>query len=1146
MNRLLRYALGIVSSTRVSREMFGAIILLLCMGAGLILSERAAYAQGTAAVEGTVTDSKGNGVPGTKVTLKLLATSAERSATTDESGYYRISGVVIGVYELTFEHAGFNTTVLKQVHLQVDQVAKFDVALKIGEVRESISVQGEAPLVDTSSTAVGGVIDNRQIIQLPLNGRYFLQLALLFPGAMASPQGTTQSQWGTVGGRIGFSVSGNRDSLNVFTLDGVNVMDRNYNTITVSPSVDVVQEFKIVANAYSAQYGMLPGAQVDIVTRSGANQYHGTAFEFLRNSALDAKNFFDAPSRAIPPFKQNQFGGTFGGPIVKDRTFFFANYEGFRVRQSLTQLTVVPTAAMRSGDLSGTNPGTGLPFPVVRDPVTGIAFTSNQIPVAQINPLAAAVLARIPLPNIPGALPGQFNRVAVGQHNLGNDQGGIRIDHQLSSRISLFGRYTDQRNAETEPFVIRFTPGTPPPEGFGDVRTEHGRNLSVGMTYVLTSRMVNEFRFGYNQLRANRQSQNVGVDLLGLLHIPRYGSTLNTGIPFFNVTGFGQMGDSDNLQPNIRKNDSFQWKDDITYTRGKFTHHWGVDFRENRSTGVTDTFSQGEFRFGDERLGFGQTMTGTAFGDFLLDRPRVSLIQLGTGLGSYRFHYFGSYYAASWRVLPSFTLDFGLRWEFETAPTPVDGQFTSILDVSKGAIILSSQGGTAPPLTDALTQYFINTFGTKFLTNTQAGLPASTNQSHYKNFAPRFGFVWDTFKNARFIVRGGAGLFTNLQERPYEVSSNRLGPPFAPTIVSFQNALFVPGLTPLTYENVFAQGGPANRPASDGGPSTGGVPSGVRPGSVQQWTLSLQSQITPNLMAEAVYVGSHGVHVNGFYIANQNVPNSPTAPAFSPDPRFGESFEEHSQGMSWYHGVTLRLQQRVSKGLTFSGGYTFAKSEDTVSTFTGGPTDAPVPQNSYDLAGNKGLSNFDVRQRFILSFLYELPFGKGKHYLNQGGIAAAIFGDWQLGGVLTLQGGQPFSVQLTGNVSGISASGADRPNCLSNPNLGSGQSPNRWFDTAAFTLPTRIIPTMGFPYRLLGNCGRNIVTGPTFKNYDNTLSKRIQITERQALEFRAEFFNLFNHPNFNMPDRFFGSATFGKVSSARFPRQIQFGLRYSF
>ena len=939
-------------------------------------------------------------------------------------------------------------------------------------------------------------------------------------------------------------MAGQRDSYNDFTLDGVNVMDTNYNTVTVSPSVDAVQEFRIVTDGYSAKYGIVPGAQVDIVTRSGTNGLHGSLYEYIRNSALDARNYFDDPNAPIPPYKQNQFGGTLGGPIKKDRAFFFLSLEGLRIRQSLTQTTTVPTKAMHDGDLSGINPGTGLPFPQIRD-VNGVPYFDNQVPMTAISPLASGILAMTPLPNILDAAPGQSNYLAVASRYDNNTVYLGRIDYQLTPKNLASFRYTQQQDDTSSPFVTRFSPVLPGPNGFGDVGNSMGHNVGISLTSVLTPSLVNTFRFGYNGLHAIVESQNVDSHFIQDLGYTRFGKTLNYGIPYISIPGLGGMGDNDTLQPNIRRNNGFEFRDDMTWTHGKFTHDFGVDYWFYHLAGVTDTFSNGDFQFGADK-GFGQNATGSGFSDFLQDRPRLSIIQLGSGYGYYRYNYFGTYYAGQYRATPHFTASFGLRWEFSTSPTPINGTVMSVLDMAAGAIVLGSQSGQMPSLSDPLTQYFINNFGTTFKTNRELGLPASVNPTRYLNLAPRLGFTWDALGDSRFVLRGSAGLFNSFQERGYSVESGSLGPPFAPTVATFQDSLFFP-TTPNTYETTYAFGGPPNRTSDNGGPSTGGVPPGVRPGYVEEWTLSAQSQIRQNMVAEISYAGNHGVHLNGFYLADQNFPNTPQMPGgFPPNTQFGESFQEHSGGISWYEGLSGRLQQRVQQGLTFTIGYTWARSEDTVSTFTGGPTDSPVPQNSYDLGGNKGLSNFDRRSRFILSYVWDLPFGHGKKFFNESPVADAILGGWQWGGVATIETGTPFTVQLTGNVSGIASSSADRPNCIADPNAGAPHSVAEWFNVSAFAPNTVVTPASGSPYKLLGTCGRNIVEGPPYRDYDTTLARTFKVTERAHLEFRTDFFNLLNHPNFNTPNRYYGTATFGEITSAQLPRLIQFGLRLSF
>jgi hypothetical protein len=1122
------------------RRAFLALIAMLCTVLGAL-----SFAQSTATLVGVVKDPSGAVVSNANISAKQPSTGLVRTTTTNASGYYSIASLPVGTYDVTVTAPGFKENVVQGVTLRVDQTADVNIQISLGQVSQEVSVQGSAPMVDTTTTAVGDVVENREIKSMPLNGRHFLQLGLLVPGVSEPQQGSTQKQWGSQGGDIGFSVSGQRDSYNNFTLDGVNVMDTNYNTVVVSPSVDSVEEFKILSDGYSAKWGIMPGAQVDIITRSGSNAVHGTAYEYLRNSAVDAKNYFDSATNSIPPYKQNQFGATIGGPIQKDKLFYFVSYEGLRIRQSLTEQTVVPTEAMHKGDLSGINPSTGLPFPQITNP-GGVPYFDNQIPMSDINPIASGILALTPLPNIANAAPGGPNYLGIGQHYDNTDSFLGRIDYQLNRSNLASLRYIQEHDAFSTPFVQRFSPTLPAPAGFGDVAGELGRNFSFSLITTVLPSAVNDFHFGYNSLNAEVHSQNLYSDFIQNLGFTRYGSTLNTGIPFISIPGLGVLGDSDTLQPNIRRNHEFEYRDDFTWTKGRFTHEFGGDYWRAYLNGVTDTFSNGSFNFGNYLSGFGQVATGDGFSDFLLDRPRLSIMQLGNGFGSYDYNYAGIYYAGQFRATQNLTLSYGLRWEFSTSPTPIDGTIMSVLDMQKGEIILGSQGCKSPSLADPLTQYFVTTFGTKFATNCEAGLPASVDPTRYNNLAPRFGFAWDVGGSKRLVVRGSAGIFNSFQERGYSVESGSLGPPFAPTVATFQDSLFFP-TTPLTYENAFAFGGPSNRTSDNGGPSTAGIPPGVRPGYVEAWSLNLQSQLTNTISAEVAYIGNHGVHDNGFYLADQNYPNSPTAAGgFNPNPAFGESFQEESEGQSWYHGLLMQIQQRMNFGLTFSAAYTFAKSEDNVSTFTGGPTDSPLPQNSYDLGANKALSNFNAPNRFVFNYVWDLPVGKGKKYLNTGGATNAILGNWQWSGITTLQSGSPFTVQLTGNVSGIGSSSADRPNCIGNPNDNAPHTVDDWFNTSVFVGNTVVTPPGGRSYELLGTCGRNIVTGPPLRGFDTSLGKKFPFTERVGLDFRVDFFNVLNHPHFDIPNRYYGTSTFGEITQAETPRLIQFSLRLAF
>ena len=550
-----------------------------------------------------------------------------------------MASLPVGAYDLTVTLTGFKKTLLSGVVFTVGQVARVDVTMQVRRC-SARSYCGR------HRTAGGHVHHGgRRRCREQADHVYAIERSPLSAIGIADSRrkrtatGSTQSQWGTAGGNIGFSVAGQRDSYNNFTLDGVNVMDTNYNTLTVSPSVDAVQEFRILP--------MVIPRSMDRPRRAsrhryplGTNSLHGSAYEYLRNSALDAKNYFDDPNAAIPPYKQNQFGVTFGGPIKKDKAFFFLSYEGLRIRQSLTQTTTVPTEAMHEGDLSGINPGTGQPFHQITD-ANGVPFLNNQVPVGDISSLAAGILAMTPLPNI-NAAPGQST--SGGSYTYDNSNVYLaRIDYQITPKNLAFIRYTQQQDNSSSPFVQRFSPVLPGANGFGDVGTSMGHNVDISLTSTLTPTIVNSFRLGYNGLHAIVESQNINSDFIQKLGYTRYGDTLNHGIPYISIPGLGGMGDNDTLQPNIRRNNGFQGRDDVSWTHGRFTHEFGADYWRYYLAGVTDTFSNGQFQFGSDN-GFGQNATGSGFSDFLLDRPRVSLIQLGNGIRAFPLQ-------LSWRLL---------------------------------------------------------------------------------------------------------------------------------------------------------------------------------------------------------------------------------------------------------------------------------------------------------------------------------------------------------------------------------------------------------------------------------------------------------------------------------------------------------------
>lgn len=593
-------------------------------------------------LEGAVLDPTGAAIPEATLQVRNTATSQARESRTNELGYYSFPLLPIGTYELNVSKRGFAPKILRGLALRLGQTARIDVTLELARGQALLRVDARPPLVETASPAIAEEIDNRRVSLLPLDGRQFSQLGLIAAGAVpAYPNGATQ-QFNTPGMGLGFSVNGQRSERNNFSLDGITLMEPFAYSLMVNPSVDAIREFRVVENSYSAEQGLTSGAQVNIATRSGSNRISGTAYEFLRNSALDARNFFDDPRQPIPPFRQNQFGASAGGPLRRDRAFFFINYEGFRIRQSVTNTTLFPSPALRRGDFSGSNPLTGSPFPALTDPDTGQPFPANQIPPSRIAPLSSAVLARLPMPNQPGAPAGTNNHINVGRRGVTTDQFTIRLDQRLTAGHQLFGRLVFFDSDQLFPFVPNtFAQNPSAPAGFGTNKNDRGRNLALGITSVFQPTLINDFRVGYAYFFGTKEAENIRSGFLDALGVARAPGATNRGIPAINVPGYADMGDSDIFQPQIRRNHTFQFTDNLACVKGRHTYKFGADFRRLRLFYLVEDFGQGVFSFSD---GFG-SVSGTAFSDFLLGRPFLSFAQAGNSGGNDRLNYAGLYFA---------------------------------------------------------------------------------------------------------------------------------------------------------------------------------------------------------------------------------------------------------------------------------------------------------------------------------------------------------------------------------------------------------------------------------------------------------------------------------------------------------------------
>jgi hypothetical protein len=1072
-------------------------------------------------LEGIVLDPSGAAVPEAALELRNPATGQVRQTQTDANGFYSFPFLPVGNYELAIAKTGFVSKVVRGLALRVGETARADLRLEIAHQRVEIQVDARLPLVEAASPAIGDEIENRRVSLLPLNGRQFSQLALLAAGAVPPYPNSSTQQFNTGALGLGFSVDGQRSERNNFSLDGVTLMEPFAYSLTVNPSVDAIREFRVVEDSYGADQGITSGAQVNIASRSGANRFSGTAYEFLRNSALDAKNFFDDPNSPIPPYRQNQFGASLGGPIRRNRTFFFTNYEGLRILQSVTNTTLLPTAAIRQGDFSGTNPQTGEPFPPIIDPTTGQPFTENTIAASRIDPLSRAILDRIPLPSNPNAPPKENNDTNVGLHRVDTDQFIARIDHELTPKHQLFGRFLLFNGQQLIPFVPdSFAQNPSAPPGFGDYKDDTGRNFALGLTSVFRPTLINDFRFGYTYYFGTKEGQNIHSHLLESLGITRAPGATNDGIPAIDVPGYADMGDSDIFQPQIRKNSTFQFTDNVAWVSGRHTWKFGADVRRYRLFYLVEDFGQGLFSFSDAT----GSVSGTAFSNFLLGRPFLSYVQAGNSGGNDRLDYFGAYFSDEFHATRRLTLTYGLREEFYSPPTNADGR-ASILDPSNATqfIVRNDQGQASALIANPLIQTLQSHYGLSFITSQQAGLPPSLIRPDWAGWAPRFGFAYDLTKRHTTSLRGGFGIFNSLGELDY-ASETRLSAPITEFLFGLD-----PSYAPaqLSYQLAYTLGNQE--------PTAVSSPPNLRNGYVYEWSLSIDREIAPNTVLSVSYAGSDGHKLPRRSVQNQGIPNLPGEQrGYHPQPGSNQ-FTRATDVNSNYNSLIVRLDRRFSHGMSFVGGYTFGKSIDTASGLNG----TNQAQDNYNLKAERGLSDFDIRQRFVFSGNWELPFGSGRPWMR-GGVAARVFGHWDLSNILTLQTGQPLTAILATALSGTDSNGTDRPDMIANPNLPTGQrTPSGWFNTEAFMAP----PIFNNTYSILGNEGRNVITGPGLAAWDMSLQRQARLSERLNLVFRSDFFNLTNHPNFDRPGLIYGTSNFGEISSAENSRQVQFSLR---
>jgi hypothetical protein len=1089
----------------------------------------------TATVVGTVRDSSGAVVPRASVTATATDTNISVTTSTDAAGDYVITPLRIGNYAVAVEAQGFKRETRAGVVLQVQDRVRVDFTLQVGALTEAVNIEAAVPVVQTESSALGDVIESRQITDLPLNGRDYTQLATLTTGVVKITEnggginGATSASNGNAGGA--FAVNGTRGNLNNFLLDGVDNNSNDNAGNVLRTNVDAIQEFKVQTSNYSAEFGRSGGAVINATIKSGTNQFHGTLFEFLRNSALDARGFFESPDQPKAPYKQNQFGGTLGGPIKRNRLFFFADYQGTRVSAATTTIQSVPLPAEINGDFSsvlGGQVGTdalGRPVyqneifdpastrmvggKVVRnafgfDTTTGLPIPgqANIIPQNRLDPIAHNVAGLYPAPTVAGATANNYIANNPGTDTI--DQTDGRVDYSLSARQQIFARFSlSQRTRfQAPPF-----PGLADGGSYGTGNYfEATRGAVLAHTFVISPTMVNEVRIGFNRnhYRDNIPSygQNYPASGFAVPGVPD-NPTVN-GLTLFQPNGFRRIGEP-GYTPTFSTSQEFQYGDTLNVIRGKHAIKTGVQvrfsqfnlFQVGQPRGRL-SFS-GQFTADDPSSGDG---SGNGLADMLLGDSSSAVISTLTYFGN-RQRTFGGFIQDDYKVSESLTLNLGLRYDYTTPITEAHNR-QSNFDFSTGQLVVAGQNGASDGLvtTDKL------------------------------DFAPRLGLAWSPFKSRRTVIRAGYGRFFSYQEirtgDPLQLGYN-LPFFFEPSFVS-------DGITPV----ITVSGGfPAlnlNQAKFAGVTSND---SRLHAPVVDEWNFNLQQQLPSNVLFEAAYVGSKGTHLQVLVDHNQDpTPGPGDVQSRRPYPNFGPftSIEDH--GNSTYHALQLKAEKRLSAGLIFLSAFTYSKAINDQPEIC---CNGPWPQNSYDLHSERGLADFDNRFRWVSSFDYELPIGKGRRYLNSSRTGDLILGGWHVGGIVTFRSGFPFSPLMGYDPSNTGSNGLVRTDRIANGNLPAGQrTPDLWFDINAFPVPT------GYAF---GNAGKNILDGPGEKAADVSIRKLFNFNERMNMEFRAEAFNAFNHAVFAQPDNFItdGPGAAGVITSTVIPqRQLQFGLKFHF
>ncbi len=1104
----------------------------------------------TGTILGTVRDASGAAVADVDVLITETAKGTSNQYKTDASGEYSAQFLIPGTYSVSVSKQGFKRSVSDNVVLDVDQRARVDVTLQIGQVSQTLEVTAAAPLIRSESAELGEVVAQRQVQALPLNGRNFAQLVDLVPGVTPGQPGENLSGSSSFNPRAAsdFNALGSQANTNGWLVDGIDDNEWTFNTVMIQPSVESIAEFKVLTGTYSAEFGRGAGV-VSVSTRSGSNGFHGEAFDYLRNSYMDARNYFNPTTQKQPEYRRNQFGGALGGRIIKDKLFFFADYYGQRSLKGIVNLNSVPTLAERTGDFSNYRNSAGQLITVynplttttnANNQIVRTPFANNIIPSSLLNPVGLNLASIYPLPQTGGS----FNNYTSSANQIIDDNGGnTRIDYRVSEKDSMFFRYSFEQFVQSAPNPLVGGQGTcclptPPsaasrfdlgPQVAGVQNTTlSAQGAALNETHLFSPTLLNEFRTGYSRTNPFTSQSDFG-----------HQSATSLGIQGINVSQFAsglpniQIGNSCGAEftclqggaaflPANPRQTNIQFEDTLSWTKGRHQMKFGFRYIRELASPFTNTTTRGQFTFNDNFTNNPLDPQGKTTGQ---NGSGLAALLLGFPNSGSRNYLQTPYYISNgewagffqddWKATSRLTFNLGVRYDVFTPDTEIRNRLANF-NFNTLSFIYAGQNGVGP----------------------SAGI-----QTRYGDIAPRFGFAYDVNGKGNTVVRGGYAI--SYFPDPFS-ASNELGqqPPFtvSQTFSDAVNPLAGAYSTPCTVSssntsnclplisNPFPQGVTTVQPTTTAqlnaaAPAVIGHELKNLTPYTESWNLDIERQVTSGALFELAYAGSRGIHLTYCYNPNEVQPGVPgvTSASSQNNRRLIQPLNNIStwaqcdeRNMSNYHSLQAKLTKRYSRGLTTLLSYTWSRSMDYGGSAASGGGSVGNPQTITNLKAGYGPSGFNQQHRFVGSANYELPFGPGKPFVNRG-VAAQVVGGWELDGIVTFASGFPFTVFLN---SGVNFGAPSWPNRIASGNLPNPQ-PSLWFDTKAFVAP---------PPNTYGNSARGVLNGPGTSNWDLSVQRKFRLRESLSLNFRLDAFNAFNTPNFANPNANIGSGTAGQIT----------------